>query len=966
MPKSPKKSVEKCKGCDKLFKQISKHLAQKSECKKHYNQEVLEARSKENRRAKQRAWEADHRDERRAREQQPERRESHRAAEKKYNQGHKLQRSQSMKILREFKFENENECSRFGKFKAEIKEGLSYTCICCHRLFFTTGVRHPQYLKGDHDQQLKMLKRKLDAKQPGLFKDCIHTPLKRCMKTRAKLYLCHTCLGALDQFKKPAQRYNNGLQADDIPEELRLSDLEAVLIAKRILFLKIFNLPTSRWRAVIDRAVNVPIEDEDLLNTLNKVKSLPRMPGEAGLVPVTLKRKLEYKNKVIEAYINPEKLHAAILKLKELGHPSYQEIPIDRNFARRIQEALPSENEGSDGQCSDEDSDDVNDQLYSVKRFQHDLRQETCMSDKYPEMSVVINKTDQQMNKKARDDSICSFPIAPGEGKIPTNLMRDTNWDVDAFPHLHPTGQFGLHHPREQKLTSQKYFIQRLMNCDDRWISNPAYLFSALYYLERDHLERQINIGCQIGKVNKGHLVPLDDCFHIFKRIPGTFKYWQEKRYEVLARLENLGRFQFFFTLSCGDKRWPENKVSILLQRGLEVEFRPNKEKGDGLTFTDDDILVEGEPLDEFLKNEDFHQMVRDNVRTITLNFNQRVKAFMKNIVMGNKNPMHVQYYNFRVEFQMRGAGHIHGVLWLDMEEIEKSVPGISAVFKKLKGSATLLPNEQATAAAFVDAFISCSTDIEGVSEIVEQVQVHHHTKTCYKRGKECRFGFPRLPSEKTIISQPLNKEDFASEREFKSEIKCRQNTLVKVKEVLLGLSPSDLQSADVNDILRKASVSRHDYYLALSTSFTGISVVLKRKPKDMFVNNFNPEWIKAWDANMDLQVCMDEFAVMTYITDYYTKDESGMMQHLKDAKKDFKGRDRIELSRYLAHKFLTHRQMGEAEVLYRMLPHLHLSESNIACKFLQGGFPWDRTRILRPIDEDKLLQGEDEDDHII
>ena len=121
-----------------------------------------------------------------------------------------------------------------------------------------------------------------------------------------------------------------------------------------------------------------------------------------------------------------------------------------------------------------------------------------------------------------------------------------------------------------------------------------------------------------------------------------------------------------------------------------------------------------------------------------------------------------------------------------------------------------------------------------------------------------------------------------------------------------------------------------------------------------------------AWDANMDLQVCMDQFAVVTYITDYYTKDESGMLQHLKDAKKEFKGGDRIEMARYMAYKFLTHRQMGEAEVFYRMLPHLHLSESNIKCKFQAGGFPWDRTKLLRPIDEDKLLQGEDEDDFLM
>ena len=30
------------------------------------------------------------------------------------------------------------------------------------------------------------------------------------------------------------------------------------------------------------------------------------------------------------------------------------------------------------------------------------------------------------------------------------------------------------------------------------------------------------------------------------------------------------------------------------------------------------------------------------------------------------------KYYNYRVEFQMRGAGHIHGVIWVDLDEFEK------------------------------------------------------------------------------------------------------------------------------------------------------------------------------------------------------------------------------------------------------------------------------------------------------
>lgn len=49
-------------------------------------------------------------------------------------------------------------------------------------------------------------------------------------------------------------------------------------------------------------------------------------------------------------------------------------------------------------------------------------------------------------------------------------------------------------------------------------------------------------------------------------------------------------------------------------------------------------------------------------------------------------------------------------------------------------------------------------------------------------------------------------------------------------------------------------------------------------------INNSNPEWIKAWNANMDMQICLDCYAVITYITDCYMKDESGTIEHIRKA----------------------------------------------------------------------------------
>ena len=82
-----------------------------------------------------------------------------------------------------------------------------------------------------------------------------------------------------------------------------------------------------------------------------------------------------------------------------------------------------------------------------------------------------------------------------GEGKVPTNFLREKHTDVKAFPKHHPSGQYGLDHPRQNKLYPQMYFNQRLLNKDRRFSQDSCYLFMASYYIERLALEKQINIS---------------------------------------------------------------------------------------------------------------------------------------------------------------------------------------------------------------------------------------------------------------------------------------------------------------------------------------------------------------------------------------------------------------------------------------------------------------------------------------
>ena len=185
-------------------------------------------------------------------------------------------------------------------------------------------------------------------------------------------------------------------------------------------------------------------------------------------------------------------------------------------------------------------------------------------------------------------------------------------------------------------------------------------MYAAVAYLEKKQLQRNINIANTRGKEvindNGEKAYSLEDGYRVLENIKNTPKYWKQAKYEMLAKLDNLGPFHLFFTLSCADLRWEENFGSILQDQGWDVKYTLNKDEEDNW-----DTIVEArknnkdnyKPIKEFIQNdidETLHELVRDNVMTATRYFQHRVKQFIRTIMMGKNNPMHVKYYTYKVE----------------------------------------------------------------------------------------------------------------------------------------------------------------------------------------------------------------------------------------------------------------------------------------------------------------------------
>ena len=316
---------------------------------------------------------------------------------------------------------------RYMAYKESIKDTWSVGCVSCHQ---------PQNSGTWYKGGLKELKTTLDRKAPmkHLYEKSIAEPhtleFKYQFETERGVFVCSTCNRWLIQKKeRPPLSPFNGLWITETPKEVKeLNHLERTLISKRILFIKIFKMPTSRWHKVKDKTVNVPICDDTLLKTLNKLNvSLPRKPEEAGLIPVQLKRKLEFNNVHYEAYVRKDKMEAALMKLKEMRHSGYTNlpnIPVSNRFSVLEDEEVREESE---------DEQEV-DQPECIRQNQWDMGGSTTMTNMYPETTVV------QERPNARKQNRASVKLAPGEGKVPTDLMRDDDWDINSHPHLFPDG----------------------------------------------------------------------------------------------------------------------------------------------------------------------------------------------------------------------------------------------------------------------------------------------------------------------------------------------------------------------------------------------------------------------------------------------------------------------------------------------------------------------------------------------
>ena len=186
-------------------------------------------------------------------------------------------------------------------------------------------------------------------------------------------------------------------------------------------------------------------------------------------------------------------------------------------------------------------------------------------------------------------------------------------------------------------------------------------------------------------------------------------------------------------------------------------------------------------------------------------------------------------------------------------------------------------------------------------------------------------------------VKKVLTDEDTmaAIEEEHPLSDEAKEEEYVRMREVR------------IRAVLDKAGVDFDKYHEYLAMNRTGVKVVLQRDIGEIYVNTYNPLWLEMWDGNMDLSPVKDFFGVVTYITEYAFKPEPQELE-MKRLLELVKDESMEKQMRVIAQAFQDTREMGFSEALYKLLPELVMTNSNVKKQWVCVGREEERTTRAR------------------
>ncbi|XP_033756117.1 uncharacterized protein LOC117338862 [Pecten maximus] len=779
-------------------------------------------------------------------------------------------------------------------FQRKIQRGPEYVCTCCQQTWFSESVKEsspipvfPQYTD-------------------------FYTGFK---SVDGKEWICHTCYASLKKCKVPKLSVKNGMKWPEKPPELDLHPLEERLVALRIPFMQIRELPRGGQYSVKGNVVNVPIDIQPTIN------ALPRQMDEHFTVAVKMKKRLTYKSCVLSENVRPNMVLSALhwlMKNSDLYKNSC--IKIDDDWLQKTAESA-EEIVQEFTKAQDNESNVLKNQSSSIPSDQFKTRhfKENDSDNKsYDDSSNACEKDDNfiEMNEdeciqgnsdtlidEANLDTNKELVFAPGEGQQPIGLYHDEDAEVLSFPSIYCAQKRLKNNERQTPVSYSDLAKWELRSVDRRAAASVPNIFFKLNKIQRKQVADKVNLAIRRKKSDGNKItasdaqnpeiadkiVSLNEGYYIFRTLRNSPAYLSSRKKDVFAMIRQIGLPTWFMSLSSADTRWNELLKTLAVLSGTPCSDQQIR----NMTWSEKVKLVQKDPV------------------TCSRYFDQRVQVFMNTVLKSEHAPIGSVTDTFqRIEFQNRGSPHVHMMIWTE------NAPKYNI-------------DSEEDIIRYVDKHVTCSLAVDDDMQEFIKMQVHKHSKTCKKGGRSvCRFGFPLPPLPNTMLLEPL---------ETDIETGCDMSYEEFLTEVV--------------------QIEEAEYIKCIRSSLKGPKIFLKREPKEMRVNYYNTTVLQAWKANLHLQFVLDPYACAMYIVSYISKSQRGMSTMLEQASKEA-AEGNIDLKRQVRHignKFLNFVEISAQEASYLVL-QMPLTRASREVIFINTSLPKDRVFLLKSQEQLKDL----------
>lgn len=151
-------------------------------------------------------------------------------------------------------------------------------------------------------------------------------------------------------------------------------------------------------------------------------------------------------------------------------------------------------------------------------------------------------------------------------------------------------------------------------------------------------------------------------------------------------------------------------------------------------------------------------------------------------------------------------------------------------------------------------------------------------------------------------------------------------------------------------------------YYQATRITLTHAAVYSKRSSLEVGINAYNKEILNLFEANMDIQFVLNEYAVATYIINYINKSETGLTKLLREAAQDTREKNNLNHRgrlRHISNVLSNGTLISAQEAAFKNLS-LPMLRNNGVTIFTNTGKIDDRVRMTKRVTDLKKMEDDD------